>query len=78
MNRFIIIPCYHEYENINILLDEIAKCELNNLTVLIVDDSEENFEQNIKNQKFKVIYLSRKKKEGRGSAVWKIQINIIN
>ena len=69
MNRFIIIPCYHEYENINILLDEIAKCELNNLTVLIVDDSEESFEQNIKNQKFKVIYLSRKKKEGRGSAV---------
>ena len=50
MNRFIIIPCYHEYENINILLDEIAKCELNNLTVLIVDDSEESFEQNIKNQ----------------------------
>lgn len=69
MNKFIIIPCYHEYENINILLDEIAKCELNNLTVLIVDDSEESFEQNIKNQKFKVIYLSRKKKEGRGSAV---------
>ncbi len=69
MNKFIIVPCYREFENINILLGEIDKCKLINLSVVIVDDSEESFEKKIKKQNFDTIYLHRKKKEGRGSAV---------
>ena len=69
MNKFIVVPCYHEYENINILLDEIAKCKFDNLIVVIVDDSENSFEKRVKKQTFKTIYLNRKKKGGRGSAV---------
>lgn len=69
MNKFIIIPCYREYENINIILDKIAKCNLIDFTVVIVDDSEDSFEKKIKNQSFRTIYLNRKKKGGRGSAV---------
>ncbi len=69
MNKFIVVPCYHEYENINVLLEAIAKCKIKDLTVIIVDDSEDSFEKEIKKQNFKIIYLNRKKKEGRGSAV---------
>ncbi len=69
MNKYIIIPCYREYENINIILEEISKCKIENLSVIIVDDSEINFEKKIKNQYFKVFYLNREQKKGRGSAV---------
>ncbi len=69
MNKFIVVPCYHEYENINVLLEAIAKCKIKDLIIVIVDDSEDSFEKEIKKQNFNIIYLNRKKKEGRGSAV---------
>jgi dolichol-phosphate mannosyltransferase len=69
MTKCIIIPCYQEYENINIILFEINKYKIDNLLVVIVDDSEISYEHNIKNQNFQIVYLNRKKKEGRGSAV---------
>ena len=45
MTNFIIIPCYNEGENINIILKEINECNIDNLVVVIVDDSEVNFEK---------------------------------
>ena len=69
MKKFIIIPCYNEFENINIILDKINECKINNLIAVIVDDSENSFKEKIKFYDFNVIYLHRKKKGGRGSAV---------
>ena len=69
MKKIIIIPCYNEFENINIILDKIQECKINDLTVVIVDDSEINFKKKIKFYEFNAIYLHRKKKSGRGSAV---------
>ena len=69
MTNFIIIPCYNEGENINIILKEINECNIDNLVVVIVDDSEVNFEKKINGQKFKTIYLNRNRKSGRGSAI---------
>ena len=62
MTKCIIIPCYQEYENINIILFEINKYKIDNLLVVIVDDSEISYEHNIKNQNFQIVYLNRKKK----------------
>jgi dolichol-phosphate mannosyltransferase len=69
MKKIIIIPCYNEFENINIILDKIQECKINDLTVVIVQDSEINFKKKIKFYEFNAIYLHRKKKSGRGSAV---------
>jgi len=69
MKKFIIIPCYNEFENINIILDKINKCKIKDLIVVIVDDSKISFKEKIKFHDFNVIYLHRKKKGGRGSAV---------
>ena len=69
MKKFIIIPCYNEFENINIILDKINKCKIKDLIVVIVDDSKISFKEKIKFHDFNVIYLHRKKKSGRGSAV---------
>ena len=69
MTSFIIIPCYNENENINIILKKISECNIVNLIVVIVDDSEVSFEKKINTQEFKVIYLNRNKKSGRGSAI---------
>ena len=69
MSKCIIIPVFNEYENINILLDEIYKNDFKDLIIIIVDDSNENFENNIQKKEDKIIYLFRGKKLGRGSAV---------
>ena len=69
MSKCIIVPVFNEYENINILLNEIYKNDFKDLIIIIVDDSDKNFENNIKKQKDKIIYLFRGKKLGRGSAV---------
>ena len=47
MSKCIIIPSYNEYENINFLLKEIYKYKLDDLKIVIVDDSEKNYEKNI-------------------------------
>ena len=69
MKKIIIIPCYNEFENINFILDKINECKINNLIVVIVDDSKISFKKKIKFYSFKIIYLHRGKKSGRGSAV---------
>ena len=38
MTKCIIIPCYQEYENINIILFEINKYKIDDLLVVIVDE----------------------------------------
>ncbi len=67
--NFIIIPCYNEAENINKILGKIDELKFKNLVIVIVDDSKKSFLNKIKSQKLKVIYLKRKRKSGRGSAI---------
>lgn len=69
MTNFIVIPSYNEGQNINVILKQISDCKIENLVVVIVDDSEISFKSKINAQKFKVIYLNRGKKNGRGSAI---------
>ena len=69
MSKCIIIPSYNEYENINFLLKEIYKYKLDDLKIVIVDDSEKNYEENIELKKNELIYLYRGQKLGRGSAI---------
>ena len=37
MSKCIIVPVFNEYENINILLDEIYKNDFKDLIIIIVD-----------------------------------------
>ena len=69
MLKCIIIPAFNEYKNINLILNEIQKVEVENIKVVIVDDSEKSFEKNIEFDSRNLIYLYRGKKLGRGSAV---------
>tara|TARA_B100001057_G_scaffold487053_1_gene569169 strand:- start:6053 stop:6775 length:723 start_codon:yes stop_codon:yes gene_type:complete len=69
MFKCIIIPAFNEYENINILLNEIYKNDFKDLIIIIIDDSDKSFEKNIQRQEDGIIYLFRGKKLGRGSAV---------
>jgi hypothetical protein len=62
MTNFIVIPSYNEGQNINVILKQISDCKIENLVVVIVDDSEISFKSKINAQKFKVIYLNRGKK----------------
>ena len=43
MTNFIIIPSYNEGQNINVILKKISDCKIENLVVVIVDDSEISF-----------------------------------
>ena len=64
----IIIPTYNEKENIFKLSSKLLKI-IPNLKIFIVDDSNlYNLKNNFKNKK-KIIYIYRKNKSGRGSAV---------
>ena len=47
MSVCIVIPSFNENENINLLLDEIYKIDLNNFSVVIIDDSRESFKNQI-------------------------------
>ena len=69
MSTCIVIPSFNENENINLLLDEIYKLDLNNLNVVIIDDSKESFQNQIKSIDDRIYYIHRGKKLGRGSAV---------
>jgi len=67
-NKAIIIPTYNEHLNLKKLVQEINKNVF--ALIVIVDDSENNLTKKlIKELKGCILYLHRKKKEGRGSAV---------
>ena len=64
----IIIPAFREKENILKLSEKLIKLH-RNCRIFIVDDTKEyNLKNDFKNKK-KVIYIHRKNKKGRGSAV---------
>tara|TARA_B100000787_G_scaffold96537_1_gene71270 strand:- start:32 stop:742 length:711 start_codon:yes stop_codon:yes gene_type:complete len=63
-----VLPCYNEYENIFILIEQIKKI-FNNYLIIVVDDSSNDKIRN-KIVKYKNIrYFKRRGKSGRGSAV---------
>ena len=63
-----ILPCYNEFENLFILINQIKKIFKNHL-IIVIDDSSTN-EIKYKIKKYKNIkYFKRKTKSGRGSAV---------
>jgi len=68
MNIAIIIPAYNESGNIKNLLNEIklnVKSE-----IIVIDDSNNSLTKSVlKKNKIKIIYIKRKEKLGRGSAV---------
>ena len=69
MSICIVIPSYNENENLNILLSEIYKIDLEDDDVVIVDDSKDSYQNQIKLNSKKIHYIHRGKKLGRGSAV---------
>ena len=63
-----VLPCYNEYDNIFVLIEQIKKIFKNHL-ILIIDDSSNN---KIKKKIVKyrnIKYFKRNNKSGRGSAV---------
>jgi dolichol-phosphate mannosyltransferase len=65
MSIGIIIPCYNEEQNIFKLIKALKNKINRNYKIVIIDDSKKNLKIKIKN----VVYIHRKKKLGRGSAV---------
>ncbi len=63
-----VLPCYNEYENIFILINQIRRIFKNSLIVVIDDSSKDIIKKKIKNFK-KIKYFKRISKSGRGSAV---------
>ncbi len=63
-----VLPCYNEYENIFILINQIKKI-FKNYLIVIVDDSTSNIIKNRIKKKKQIKYFKRKVKSGRGSAV---------
>jgi dolichol-phosphate mannosyltransferase len=63
-----ILPCYNEYENIFILINQIKKVIKNPLIVVVDDSSNDDIKKKIKKYK-KVKYFKRIQKSGRGTAV---------
>ena len=63
-----VLPCYNEYENIFILINQIKKI-FKNYFIVIVDDSTSNIIKNKLKKKKDIKYFKRKIKSGRGSAV---------
>lgn len=65
-----ILPCYNEYENLFILINQIKKIFKNHLIIIVDDSITDEIKDKIKIKKYKNIkYFKRKKKSGRGSAV---------
>ena len=62
MSICIVIPSFNENENINLLLDEIYKINLKDFYVVIVDDSRESFQNQIKFVNERIHYIHRGKK----------------
>ena len=63
-----VIPSYNENENLNILLSEIYKIDLEDVDVVIVDDPKDSYQNQIKLNSKKFITYTEEKL-GRGSAV---------
>jgi len=63
-----VLPCYNEFDNIFILINQIKKIFDNYLIIVIDDSSTNEIKQKIVKYK-NVKYFKRKKKSGRGSAV---------
>ena len=63
-----VLPCYNEYENIFILINQIKKI-FKNYLIVIVDDSTSNIIKNRIKKSKRIKYFRRKVKSGRGSAV---------
>ena len=78
MSICIVIPSFNENENINLLLDEIHKIDLKDFYIVIVDDSKESFQNQIKFVNERIFYIHRGKKLGRGSAILHGISHIIN
>jgi dolichol-phosphate mannosyltransferase len=70
----IVIPCYNEEKNIFKLIKQLKNKIKRNHKIIIIDDSKDNLKIKIK----KVIYIHRKKKLGRGSAVLLGLKNLLN
>lgn len=68
MNIGIVLATYKEELNIKELIDLIKK-NLNDIKIIIVDDSPDNTIENLISDYKNIVYLSRGKKLGRGSAV---------
>ena len=61
MSICIVIPSYNENENLNILLSEIYKIDLEDVDVVIVDDSKDSYQNQIKlNSKKFITYTEEK------------------
>ena len=65
MSIGIVIPCYNEEKNILKLIKQLKNKIKKDHKIVIIDDSKNNLKIKIK----KVLYIHRKKKLGRGSAV---------
>jgi len=63
-----VLPCYDEFENIFILINQIKKIFKNCLIVVVDDSSSDKIKKKIVKYK-KIKYYKRKVKSGRGSAV---------
>ena len=63
-----VLPCYNEFDNIFILINQIKKIFVNHQIIVIDDSSTNKIKQKIVKYK-NVKYFKRKKKSGRGSAV---------
>jgi dolichol-phosphate mannosyltransferase len=74
MSIGIVIPCYNEEQNIFKLIKQLKKKIKEDCRIIVIDDSSKNLNIRIK----KVLYIHRKKKLGRGSAIllgFKILLN---
>lgn len=63
-----ILPCYNEYENLFILINQIKKIFKHYFIIVVDDSSTDEIKNKIKKYK-NIKYFKRKKKSGRGSAV---------
>jgi len=63
-----VLPCYNEYENIFILINQIKKVFKNSVIIVIDDSTLDTIKKKIK-KKNNIKYFKRKTKSGRGSAV---------
>ena len=63
-----ILPCYNEFENLFILINQIKKIFKNHCIIVVDDSSSNEIKKKIKKYK-NIKYFKRKSKSGRGSAV---------
>jgi dolichol-phosphate mannosyltransferase len=74
MSIGVIIPCYNEEQNIYKLIKQLKNKIRSDYIIIIIDDSQKNLKIKLN----KVIYIHRKKKLGRGSAILFGLKNLLN